>query len=497
MHRRGTARIGGRARALRRRDAWSDRIGLGPARARPGAAGDPRPAASPPTTRSCPSGLPFIPPFHGGHLLGTDEVGHDIFSRVLFGLRTSLLGVVIVVTSGVRHRRDRSAWSPGSPAAGSTTLLMRITDLFLALPGPGAGHRRRRRPRARATPTPSSPSPSSGGPSTPGSSAARSAPWPPAHTSRRPRLAGAGPVRRAFRHLLPGAVPAIVVTASLDVGNLVVTLAVTVVPRPRRARAGPRARCHGRPRACSTCCRSGGSRSCRASSSFLLALAAEPARATPSPTPTGAGTMSELPKFIAKRLIAMVLHPARADGRHLRPAEAQPHRPRPRLPRRQRLARPPSPRESAILGYDKPAHRPVLPLRDGPAPRQPRGLAADPPPGVDRHRAPTCPATLELTHRRRWCSRSSSVPLLGLASAGRWRGAGVFRVLMIAGASVPVLPPGPARHPAVLNGDLHLAPGQRVTPAYTNAPTGPDRHDRHRHPLPPAVHHGLGRRAST
>ena len=32
-------------------------------------------------------------------------------------------------------------------------------------------------------------------------------------------------VRRGLRHLLPGAVPATVVTASLDVGNLVLTLA--------------------------------------------------------------------------------------------------------------------------------------------------------------------------------------------------------------------------------------------------------------------------------
>ncbi len=40
------------------------------------------------------------------------------------------------------------------------------------------------------------------------------------------RLAGVGPrPARPARHLLPGAVPAIVVTASLDVGNLVLTLA--------------------------------------------------------------------------------------------------------------------------------------------------------------------------------------------------------------------------------------------------------------------------------
>jgi len=39
------------------------------------------------------------------------------------------------------------------------------------------------------------------------------------------RLAGVGRVRLAVRHLLPGAVPATLVTASLDVGNLVLTLA--------------------------------------------------------------------------------------------------------------------------------------------------------------------------------------------------------------------------------------------------------------------------------
>jgi peptide/nickel transport system permease protein len=39
------------------------------------------------------------------------------------------------------------------------------------------------------------------------------------------RLAGSGTWRIAVRHLLPGAVPATVVTASLDVGNLILTLA--------------------------------------------------------------------------------------------------------------------------------------------------------------------------------------------------------------------------------------------------------------------------------
>ncbi len=39
------------------------------------------------------------------------------------------------------------------------------------------------------------------------------------------RLAGVGPIRLAIRHLLPGAVPNSLVAASLDIGNLILTLA--------------------------------------------------------------------------------------------------------------------------------------------------------------------------------------------------------------------------------------------------------------------------------
>src|SRR3982074_1753309 len=53
------------------------------------------------------------------------------------------------------------------------------------------------------------------------------------------RLAGVGRVRLAVRHLLPGAVPATMVTASLDVANLVLTLAAVSclgLGAPARAR---------------------------------------------------------------------------------------------------------------------------------------------------------------------------------------------------------------------------------------------------------------------
>ena len=76
------------------------------------------------------------PVFDGGtwdHPLGTDDLGRDILSRILFGARTSLIVVAIVV--------------PGAAAIGTTiglvagwkgglvgNLLMRLTDIQLALP---------------------------------------------------------------------------------------------------------------------------------------------------------------------------------------------------------------------------------------------------------------------------------------------------------------------------------------------------------------------------
>jgi peptide/nickel transport system permease protein len=170
-----------------------------------------------------PAGIPFLSPFHGGFLFGTDEVGQDIFTRVLFGLRASLEAAGVVIASGVLIG-GTIGLAAGATGGWVDDLLMRFTDVFLALPGPVL---------AIAVVA-------ALGPSFSHTLIAVSIVWWPFYArivrgevralAVRPhleaaRLAGTGRFRRAWRHLLPGAVPAVLVTASLDVGNLIVTLA--------------------------------------------------------------------------------------------------------------------------------------------------------------------------------------------------------------------------------------------------------------------------------
>jgi peptide/nickel transport system permease protein len=146
-----------------------------------------------------------------------------VLTRVLYGWQSSWFAALVVIASGVLFG-GLIGLVAGAVGGFVDNVLMRITDTFLALPapllaiavvatlGPGFVH----------------------------TLLAVAIVWWPFYArivrgevrtlAARPhveaaRLGGAGRLRVALRHLLPGAIPATVVTASLDVGNLVLTLA--------------------------------------------------------------------------------------------------------------------------------------------------------------------------------------------------------------------------------------------------------------------------------
>jgi peptide/nickel transport system permease protein len=170
-----------------------------------------------------PVGMPLQAPGKSGFLLGSDSIGRDILSRVLYGVRASWFAALVVVAVGLLIG-GLVGLVAGTAGGWVDGLLMRITDAFLSLPapvlaiavvaalGPGFVH----------------------------TLIAVSIVWWPfyarlvrgevARLAARPhveaaRLAGAGPIRLAGRHLLPGAVPNALVAASLDIGTLILTLA--------------------------------------------------------------------------------------------------------------------------------------------------------------------------------------------------------------------------------------------------------------------------------
>jgi ABC-type dipeptide/oligopeptide/nickel transport system permease subunit len=169
-----------------------------------------------------PAGDPFQPP-GSPNILGTDEVGRDMFTRILYGARTSWISALVVIASGITVG-GLVGLAAGAVGGWVDTVLMRLTDTFLALPAPVL---------AIAVVAVL-------GPSLPHLVLAVAVVWWPYYArivrgeikalAARPhmeaaRLAGVSTIRLWTRHLLPGAIPPIIVAASLDVGGLILTLA--------------------------------------------------------------------------------------------------------------------------------------------------------------------------------------------------------------------------------------------------------------------------------
>ena len=80
------------------------------------------------------TGLALSPRLDGGHILGTDQLGRDYLSRIIYGIRTSLWVALFVALLSTAIGTAVGAVA-GYYGGKVDNLLMRFTDLLLTIPG--------------------------------------------------------------------------------------------------------------------------------------------------------------------------------------------------------------------------------------------------------------------------------------------------------------------------------------------------------------------------
>ncbi|MGV0328856.1 ABC transporter permease [Corynebacterium guaraldiae] len=76
----------------------------------------------------------LLAPGESGHLMGTDAVGRDLYPRIVYGARQSLLGALIAVAVGLVVGTLIGLLA-GSLRGAVDTVLMRVVDVLLSIPG--------------------------------------------------------------------------------------------------------------------------------------------------------------------------------------------------------------------------------------------------------------------------------------------------------------------------------------------------------------------------
>jgi len=157
------------------------------------------------------------------HLFGTDDVGRDIFSRVLYGARYSLTAGLVILALAASTGTVVGLVA-GYAGGLLDEVLMRVTDMFLAFPALILAMC-----VAAAL-----------GPSLVNATVATAIVWWPWYARlvrgqvlqlrnetfvSAARLAGASRARILFRHILPNCTTPIIVQMSLDLGYAILTLA--------------------------------------------------------------------------------------------------------------------------------------------------------------------------------------------------------------------------------------------------------------------------------